>query len=316
MKMCSLKNYKVLLLAIFLVFTMGCITPEDEESEEETNQDSEETKKWSDGLTRDQVISAMPITVTDDTISADGEDDGIGVKKLAQTDGTEIKYLSLVWFLPFLWTGDDLEWKVWQKNDDGEWSLVDVTIDVEELTDGEYKYSTLCGVPLVGQKIVYFKVQLVDHNGGEYESTVSFFVYPNDRKLRITLAEVLADAPSKLYVGYQQWFWLWDVHDTGLPAVKVVEEDLSAWTTVLFMMQVDFSGFSFGVDQVTRKSNTSWCKAENVTPPDDAEDVDARVRYSFEDLPIEALATEPTGYFDYNDLKFYFDILNPEAQID
>jgi hypothetical protein len=299
-----------IVLALFAL--SACDNPETEQPET-----TEEKVSWADGLSTDQVISAMPIEVTDDALEEEGAAEapevmGIRVRRLAMNDDTNIKYLRLSWFLPIRPWVEDVTWRVFHRNDDGEWSRVEVDIDVEEV-DGEYHYQTKCGIELIGQRIVYFKVQMVDNNDDEYENIVSFFVYPNDRRLRITLSEeTSADAPSELFIGFREWFRLfWDIHELELPTSKEVEEDLSSWTTVLFLLKADFSQWFDGDEaSVVRKSNTSYCKVTTVDPPDDT--VEARLRYSFEDLPITRLANEPSGYFDYNDMIFFVDILNPE----
>ena len=209
-------NYdKVLLITIFFTALLAnaCI-PQDEEDETPAEEESSETAPWTDGLTNEQIIKAMPIVV-DEVVQEDAESDaenGVVTVQLAQEDPSE-KEVMVTWALP-----DGAlpfaTWNVYEGADDGTWDPIDAEVtelSASEVLEVEKYYPNFpypvkffgfrCWCSFFEQHIKYFKIEMIDHNGDPYENIVSFMVWPYANPLRITLSdETSASAPSEVSI--------------------------------------------------------------------------------------------------------------------
>jgi len=256
------------------------------------------------GLTTQQIVEGMEIKAN------------VTSSSRAVEDESENPEISVTWACPIFFTNWSITYKVAGDTDEDTWHPVSSSVSCErsDVDTDVYKYSFKhCPIFSTTEYIVYYKVSMQDHNGAWYSNIVSFMVYPKNRQLRITLSdETDAGAPSTLYGLWASNCVLFpSIHEIfdndNIPATKDVS--LAAYSPVIFAIETDFSYMNWsGIDMVIHVSNSSYCKAIKVETPSDAE---ARIKYSFEDLPITRLWAEPEGSFDYNDVVFFVDVLEP-----
>ena len=288
---------------------------------------------WWDGLSRQEVFEATTVVVNGtDAIES-------------RADETVNKNVKITWALPFELPvcpkggAFTIEWSYNEDFSDPQ----DVVIDDADLsiTKGKvawevsdvyvYKFSKYFSFK-VTEYIVYFKLRMTDHNGAEYQTIVSFMVFPKSKILRIRTApaETDADAINALYrIDYTQFEPSVNLpegsrllfNDAALDDGEVpssTNETLDALNLFQIAILTDLSDILGEDVKLARYSNTSFCKVTPVV--EKMADADATLRYSFEDLPLQMLETEDAVYdaktqkyvrrFDYNDVVVYVDILD------
>jgi hypothetical protein len=298
-----------------LVIT-GCIPqPGDDESTDAQEQDT----VWSDGLTPEQVIKAMPIIVNEAAPAA-SEETGVASAKLALTDATQTdKDLLVTWAVP----AGALPFSSWTvyEGDGQSWNPISADIQYSETWpevleiekypfEATYYWFNWKCTFTTEQHIKYFRIVMTDHNGDKYENIVSFMVWPYTNPIQITLSdETEAEAASDISIMLNGgWDSMWKyTQTTELPLTETIGQDIDPWTSVRFQIATDFTGWGFEENLSTHVSNSSFCKVTKVDPPNDT--VQSRLKYSFEDLPIDQVGQEPTKEFDYNDVVLYVDIM-------
>lgn len=254
---------------------------------------------WFDGLTTEQAVKAMDVKANVTATSKDGEESAV-----------------VTWAFPHEL---DLGFAAWtisvQTTDmvDGKPSIFNIISDgtlewVEKDEEVLYTWKGLWKKEYE-QKLVTYKVTMKDHtdphNQKEYDNIVSFCVYPNPVKLRIKSLASERKSPAELF-GYWRSKW-YDIcrreinFNVDLDYTIPEEAPLRPWSHVTFKIK---SYHSFGVTE--HLSNSSYCKTEITKKSDGAL---ATLKYSFEDLPINKISDEPTGYFDYNDVVFTVDVI-------
>ncbi len=337
----NLKKTRIMLIWMAAAcLAAGCVIGPEGVDEESVSNDN--TTSWADDLTIEQAVSAMLVTVdsVQDESSEIVVNNGVATTSSALTEDDQA--VKVEWNLPVLmaceianfyganfdctgkyfdlinWKWKEI-WKISTSSDGISWETVNEDIDVVEETDG-YKFSVRHKCKSGTQFINYFKVALPDSNGSNpAESIVTFFVYPKDSDLVVTLSEeTSAKAPSSLFAGYNylsgwEWYPLWEnINDEVLPASQSMIGNLPPWTPVIFKIDTDFSDYDFGpgLERVIHKSNSSFCKVTMVEDETQIpEGVAWRLMFKFEDLPIDRVSLEPEKKFDYNDVVIYVDIM-------
>ncbi|HOP28353.1 MAG TPA: hypothetical protein P5120_18230 [Spirochaetota bacterium] len=263
------------------------------------------TGNWWDGLNTEQAVKAMDIKADISSTSKSDTDQAVEV----------------TWAFPHVLDLGCSAWTISVQTT----SIIDGTPSVfEVITDGEltrviadeevlYTWKGLfCHT--YEEKIVTYKVTMKDHtdpaNQKEYDNIVSFIVYPNPVTLRITSLASERKSPAELF-GYWRSKW-YDIcrrelnFNVDIEYNLPEEEPLRPWSHVNFKIK---SYHSFGVTE--HWSNSSYCKVTKEEPTDEEKSsgIKARLKYSFEDLPINKISQEPTGFFDYNDVVFKVEVI-------
>lgn len=306
-------------LGLIGILACACTTLETE---------SNQQASWADDLTPAQVFSVMPVSVDMEGGSASPQ--VTGISKMSAVPEEAIK---ITWRIPkhiFDVWGWTHPFEIYSQNEDGGWEVLPANITRSEVEDSITGAIDFVWMAIVSSSKCHFKggmlatlkVSLPDHNTGvPVESIVTFMVAP-DKDIRVSLVEASAVAPSSLYGQYSSVegsLFSWNlvfkdmqnfVGGVDMPEVKILKDSLPAFSPVKFYIESDFSGtgWDFEEDVVVHESNTSFCKVTEVTQ-DVPADTMWRLKYSFEDLPLEKSAIEANGLFDYNDLVFYLDIL-------
>ena len=314
-----------------------------------TNMESNNTagdESWAEGLTPQQIVSSMPVTVD---LAQPANLQAAGVIKMNATGSVPEDAVKISWRLPeYICTREEYKnfwgpiwvpvcvehgwtapWEILGQNEDGTWTTLANEATVEEVEDsitGELSFEFTAYISRFGfyyknDMLATLKVALPDHNTGEMiESVVTFMVAPQ-KPIRVTLVEASADAPSSLYGQYSVadlWNWqlifedMQNLNGVDLPSETILDSQLPAFAPVKFSIETDFSAPKWGFENTTvrHESNTSFCKVTEVSRSEIKEDdVMWRFKYAFEDLPLEKASFEAGGKFDYNDLVFYVDVL-------
>ncbi len=315
------KNRRVKIVRAFAVavtsaLMLGCI-PQPEDETDATNEGEEEAVPWTDGLTTEQVIKAMPIVV--DEVQSDDAVASAAYALTAASGGEDVsdsvqKEVMVTWALPKGWL-PFADWKVYEGTDDQTWQAIKVDIVKSEdaLEIDSYSFKYLCFFTLE-QHIKYFKIEMVDHNGDTYSNIVSFMVWPLSNSIQITLSdETEASASSDISIMLNGgWDTMWNYTSaTELPLTEqypTAGKEIPPWTSVRFQIETDFTDWGFEDDFSTHVSNSSFCKVTKVAGYPKG-DVQSRLKYSFEDLPLDQVGNEPSKEFDYNDVVLYVDIM-------
>ncbi|MBN2527055.1 MAG: hypothetical protein JXR76_11730 [Deltaproteobacteria bacterium] len=288
---------------VLLLLLTGCTTFENEATD---------SKAWTHGLSQKQIVEAMPVVAQ----TVNGSQQPQGAIAVRRAVGERPSHL-VSWMVPH----DSLRpasWEVYEKNNNDEWEFINVTIETRNREEDDIVYDVFSFTTPVGDTvsfIKYYKIVMVDHNGASYGSIVSLVSYPGGHPIAVTLAdETEADAPSGVtlhYNGVEESLWdIQRLESLDLPQTVNLDANWEAWSDLQLTIQSDFSGWGLGDLPMLRASNSSFCKVELVTAP--AGPIVARLKFSFEDLPLNRVANEPTKAFDYNDVVLFVDILTPE----
>ena len=287
-----------------------------------------EQGNWWDSLSRQEVFEATTVVINGSDV------DG------SRADGDTItKDIDITWALPFelpvcpnggaftiTWSyNEDFSEPKDVAIDDADMSVVKGKVAWEVSDVFVYKFCKYFSFK-ANEYIVYFKLNMTDHNGAKYQTIVSFMVFPKDKTLRIRTAPAESDAGAinTLYrINCTQF-----TPTVNLPADATLLFDDAALDEAaastsktqildalnLFQLAIltDFSGLTGDDLKLARYSNTSFCK---VIPVAKVSGADATLKYSFEDLPLQMLGTEAPGSdgvrrFDYNDVVVYVDIMD------
>jgi len=317
------KVYGLFAVVLTGLLFAGCIPQPDETADDPADEEKQEPAVWTDGLTNQEIVEAMEITV--DQIPADAAADvtvenGIGTSRLAETSSDGID-LQVTWAVP-IGNLPHAIWVVYEGDEDGNWIKLDdvevwsEVLEVEKVT--RYGFRRHCNP--TSQYIKYFKIQMNDENGDSYENIVSFMVWPEPNPVRITLSdETSADADSTISILFNdEDYFSWLLPGQTMPAEQVITPedapvnfDLQPLFSVKFKLETDFTGWGFDEDTTTHYSNTSFCKTQKVTDDTVPSDTVSRLRVAFEDLPLGQVNTEPGNKFDYDDVILYVDFLRP-----
>ncbi|HRX49722.1 MAG TPA: hypothetical protein P5120_19515 [Spirochaetota bacterium] len=290
-----LKRIFVCLTMISLVFSLSCY---DVDYDKDKN-DSE--NQWWEGLTTKQMVEGMEITAMPATN-----------KSYKSSSSTE-QDIEVTWVFPSLISKWGIQFKI--DSIDGtenvDWNSIEPVITTTEVDEFTYKYRFCKCITFTSkQYIVYYKIMMTDTNGEQYENIVSFLVFPEGRQLRITFKDSEATVDSKIYGAWLSTCLFNIIHSVS-SAGSYKNFTLSAYSPVYFWINSDFSSKGFGT--VTHYSNSSYCKVTKLATPSSISGkvVEATLQYSFEDLPVDMLRHEDSGYFDYDDVIFTVDIIKP-----
>ncbi|MBN2529530.1 MAG: hypothetical protein JXR76_24290 [Deltaproteobacteria bacterium] len=324
-----MKRLFLFVLCIAALVMAACTTMEADEPA---------TEVWTDGLSLEEVVSVMPVTV-DLAEPAAPQASNLVKRNIVAADSTTDTAIKITWAWPVAWcTGEIAEyctssklWKIYGQDENGEWQPLPASIvkkTIKNSVTGEFDYEWSAYFSWIPQHVLtYFKVSLPDHNTGAlYESIVTFFVTPplpnllQPSDIRVSLLEASAKAPSKLYgmVGASKGKASQEVFTSlqnfaggvDLPSATLVTSQLPFNHPIKFAIETDFSATEWGFANpvVVHESNSSFCKVTEVTDNVPTDTI-WRFKFAFEDLPLDKASFEAGGLFDYNDLVFYVDVL-------
>ena len=308
LKMRSLKFSGILLALVFMLMTAcSYVGIGDDDSGD----------NWWDGLSTQQMVDGMMIEASES-------------QQPASRASEEGKNIQVTWSLPVKFTN----WRISVKYGNDE----KVIYDYEDLANREVDIEIKTGqtewdatevwifkffhkvIVIPTQFIVTYKIEMIDHNGDKYENVVSFMVFPENRKLNVSLNanEIESGALSSLY--YIQPYQVLPICHIPEGSTKVFDDihadngtfsiNLNSFHDVQFAILTDFTYQNWdGITKIAHYSNTSYCKVTKEENPNDG--AEATFKYAFEDLPITRLSAERDGKFDYNDVVFYVDVVNP-----
>jgi len=269
------------------------------------------TGNWWDGLSTKQIVEGMEITASEPVSKA--SKDTNPTTNLNQE-------IEVSWVCPIEFLGWSVKYKIIgladgdnTQGDDG-WVTLDEDISIVklEIEKDTFKYKFKhCPFFSTTQYIVYYKIIMKEHNAAEpYENIVSFVVRPESRTLRISLSpETENGVPSQLFGHWISNCLFNIVHPIKISDYVSQDITVSPCTHVFFWIDSDFRS-KFG-KTVRHYSNSSYCKVEKLSEPNSipGKIVEATLKYNFEDLPIDKLKEEPSGYFDYDDIVFTVDVI-------
>ncbi|MBN2718354.1 MAG: hypothetical protein JXX14_21095 [Deltaproteobacteria bacterium] len=325
-----------------LLAMTGCTTM----SPETGNDDLTPVVAWTDGLSAEQIVEAMPVWV--DEAPSDSESS-------ADTDGgNEAEDYQISWTVPAD-TIADVDWKIYVSSlVDDAWipippdayvitketdtvenvtydvytavvpgSVVlpstidsDTAVDTVEVSDTDtVSEDTAADSENTNAPIVVdYRVAMVDPSGNETTTEVSVVVIPPGHPVRVTFSEqTSANAPSgvtAIYNGIEEVLWsVGALSGDLLPQTVFLSQTIADKSLLSFTVNTDFTGYGFDETHVARSSSSSFCKVSEESPNDS--DVHRRLKFKFEDLPLSALSYESGGVFDYNDVVLFVDIMNP-----
>ncbi|MBN2529252.1 MAG: hypothetical protein JXR76_22885 [Deltaproteobacteria bacterium] len=300
-----------------LLSLAGCTTLEAEQHKASVNQGS----GWTYGLTQKQIVAAMPITAEKVNLSSVSAGRSIAPKKLGESAGLTSSFGHIVaWRVPEGALTPE-EWIISRKSDSGAWEeLTSIQVNVTSgvvLDDVAFDVYS-CEIPVTAADAIltYYKVTMIDLNGARYNSIVSIVNYPGGHPVRVTLsAETEAAAPSGITAIYNDTHKiLWEMErleNRTLPESITLEETMAEGSELEFTVHTDLTAFGGAeMGSLARPSNSSFCRVSKVDAPETG--IVARLIYSFEDLPLSMLNTEPTKTFDYNDVVMVVDVLESE----
>lgn len=307
-----LKRISVCLTMISLVFLMSCYDVSYDKEQRVTAGSS--SGNWWDGLSTKQIVEGMEITASSSTSKL--------TKDTVPTTNVDQK-IEVSWVCPIEFLGWSVKYKIIglangdnTTSDDDGWVPLGETVSIEKLDIDKdtFKYKFIhCPFFSTTQYIVYYKIIMKEHNEAvPYENIVSFVVRPNSRTLRISLSsETENGVPSQIYGHWISNCLFNIVHPIKISDYEPIDIDVSPYTHVFFWIDSDFNA-KFGTT-VRHYSNSSYCKVEKLSETNvseiPGETIEATLKYSFEDLPIDKLKEEPDGYFDYDDIVFTVDVI-------
>ena len=253
---------------------------------------------WSDGLTEKEVLSKMEVSVEVDT---------------AGTGNV------ITWQVPEGAVDVD-EWGICRKDAGDEWECIEgasgkIIMDTEteegiSYVNAVYKYVDTDDTD--SSLTTEYKIVSTDDSGEEVSNQVTQLNFPTGSTFTVTLSEESeASAQSGIeliYNGEKQT--LWEIQKSSglaLPQSINIDTPLSADANLQIIVTSLFPNYEESV--VVRTSSSSFCLIEEVTPLSAASI--ARLKFSFEDLPLTRLSAEAGGVFDYNDVVLYLDVLAP-----
>jgi len=290
-----LKRMFVCLAMISLVFLLSCYDVDYDKDKDESE------SQWWDGLTTKQMVEGMEIKAMPVT------------NKTSKSSSSADQNIEVTWVFPTYITNWGIQFKIdsYDGTDNVDWCSIEPVILTTEVDKYTYKYKfTKCITLKTTQYIVYYKIIMTDTNGEKYENIVSFLVYPQDRTLRVTFKDSEATVDSTVYGAWVS-SCLFNLIHTVPSSGQYKDFTLSSYSPVYFWINSDFSGKGLGT--VTHYSNSSYCKVTKLATPSSisGKTVEVTLQYSFEDLPIDMLSSEDSGYFDYDDVVFTVDIIKP-----
>lgn len=304
----AVKRILSCLTMISIVCLLSCYDV-DYDKKDKNNSSTE----WYDGLTNEQVVKAMMITATPVETKT---------KEVTSTEADTV--YEIVWTVPAVlpFTKKDnwsIKWGYCLTNDnDGDLTWNDLLntefaageIQVEPLSNGQNKFWLTVKPPKIsGVYLISYKIILNDSNGAQYENIVSFAVYPNNGKLKITVSPESERAAKTQLFGY--WLTSWNLNSEPSREISLADpapqlvENVAAYCPVIFKIKSDLS--SIGIeDSVSHYSNSSYCKTTRITKNSGAL---ATFKLSFEDLPQDMITKEDGNEFDYDDVIIVVDVI-------
>ena len=321
---------RTMMVIALLFLGAGCTTMDGHTS----NDDVIPVADWTNGLSEEQVVAAMPVTISPIETEVVDSDSATSTEAISRTTDAH----QITWQVP----EDSLspqDWNVYIKTDDDTWTEIDpetveisvetvdvdgqmydeytVTVPVEtegaEDTDGDSDSDTSTDAGENGDSpVTDYMIEMVDEEGNETATEVSIVTLPEEHQIEVTLSdETNASAPSgvtAVYNGVKEQLWqVQRLNTLSLPQTVSLQNSLSDGASLVFVIYTDISDYSHDETMQERASNSSFCRVEEVTPP--SEQVLYRLKYSFEDLPLSGLIYETDGKFDYDDVVLYVDVL-------
>ncbi|MBN2529591.1 MAG: hypothetical protein JXR76_24595 [Deltaproteobacteria bacterium] len=278
-------------VALFAM-SMGCTSMAD--SSKDSEDSANVAPDWATTLTASEANNVKPTAVFSDT-SGD----------------------TIVWRLPVgAVSGSDYVVEKWNE-EDSEWDSVSHVVKMDTATNDEVSYVEEEFVSSVDKDtdssiVTDYRVVSTDENGEESSTQVTAVNYPAGAILTVTLSdecEALAESGvDAQYNGGMQNLWpIQRLSALDLPQSIVLNAPIDANSPVYLVVTTLMPDSE--ESEIVRASNSSFCRVEEVTPL--SADVVARLKFSFEDLPLSAVVREPSGAFDYNDVILYVDVVLP-----